>query len=106
MRILIAEDEHEIAKALKVILEKHKYSADIVSNGSDALEYIRQIRYDALILDIMMPLVDGLEVLKTIRSEGIYTPALFLTARTELDDRVVRPYPTIIWQSRLPQASF
>ena len=49
MRILIAEDEHEIAKALKVILEKHKYSADIVSNGSDALEYIRQIRYDALI---------------------------------------------------------
>ncbi|GFI27177.1 response regulator MprA [Lachnospiraceae bacterium] len=88
MRILIAEDEHEIAKALKVILEKHKYSADIVSNGSDALEYIRQIRYDALILDIMMPLVDGLEVLKTIRSEGIYTPALFLTARTELDDRV------------------
>ena len=82
MRILIAEDEHEIAKALKVILEKHKYSADIVSNGSDALEYIRQIRYDALILDIMMPLVDGLEVLKTIRSEGINTPALFVTART------------------------
>lgn len=88
MRVLIAEDEQEIARALKKILEKERYAVDIVYNGRDALDYIRQIEYDALILDIMMPLLDGLEVLKQIRREGIFTPTLFLTARGALDDRV------------------
>lgn len=88
MRVLIAEDEQEIARALKKILEKERYAVDLVYNGRDALDYIRQIEYDALILDIMMPLMDGLEVLKQIRREGIFTPTLFLTARGALDDRV------------------
>lgn len=89
MRILIAEDEQEIAKALKQILEKERYAVDIVCNGRDAVDYARQIKYDALILDIMMPLMDGLTALRQIRKEGVFTPTLFLSARGELDDRVI-----------------
>ena len=88
MRILIAEDEVIIARALKVMLEKNKYSVDMVHNGLDALEYIRAAAYDALVLDIMMPGMDGIEVLQTARAEGVTTPALFLTAKAEIADRV------------------
>jgi len=88
VRILVAEDEVSIAKALKVMLERNKYTVDMVHNGTDALEYILQIAYDALVLDIMMPAMDGLEVLKRARSKGIVTPALFLTAKGEVEDRV------------------
>ena len=89
MRILIAEDEVTIARALKVMLEKNKYSVDMVHNGNDALDYIRAAAYDALVLDIMMPGKDGIEVLRTVRAEGNTTPALFLTAKAEIADRVV-----------------
>lgn len=88
MRILIAEDEVSIARALKVMLEKNKYAVDMVHSGTDALDYIRQIPYDALVLDIMMPGMDGLEVLRRARRLGITTPALFLTAKSEVEDRV------------------
>ena len=88
MRLLIAEDEVTIARALKVILEKNKYAVDIVHNGNDALDYIHAANYDALILDIMMPGKDGIEVLKAVRAEGNTTPALFLTAKAEIADRV------------------
>ena len=88
MRILIAEDELTIARALKVMLEKNKYAVDMVHNGLDALEYILAVRYDALVLDIMMPGMDGIQVLRVARSRGIATPALFLTAKAEIDDRV------------------
>ena len=88
MRILIAEDEVTIARALKVMLERNKYAVDVVYNGKDALDYIRMASYDALVLDIMMPGKDGIEVLKTARAEGITTPALFLTAKAEVADRV------------------
>ena len=88
MRILIAEDEVTIARALKVMLEKNKFSVDMVHNGDDALDYIRASDYDALVLDIMMPGKDGIEVLTTARAEGITTPALFLTAKAEVADRV------------------
>lgn len=88
MRILIAEDEAAIARALKVMLEKNKYSVDMVHNGNDALDYIRSADYDTLVLDIMMPGKDGIEVLKAARAEGNTTPALFLTAKAEVDDRV------------------
>lgn len=78
MRILIAEDEVTIARVLKVMLEKNKYAVNMVHNGSDAL-----------VLDIMMPGKDGIEVLKAARAEGNTTPALFLTAKAEVADRVV-----------------
>ncbi len=89
MRILIAEDEVSIAKALKIVLEKNKYTVDMVHNGADALGYIMQFHYDALILDIMMPSMDGLEVLQSARKKGIATPTLFLTAKSEVEDRVL-----------------
>lgn len=88
MRILIAEDEVTIARALKVMLEKNKYAVDMVHNGNDALDYIQATTYDALVLDIMMPGKDGIEVLKAARAAGNTTPALFLTAKTEVADRV------------------
>lgn len=88
MRILIAEDEVSIARALKVMLEKSKYAVDMVHSGTDALDYIRAASYDALVLDIMMPGMDGIEVLTTARAEGCTTPALFLTAKAEVADRV------------------
>lgn len=88
MRILIAEDEVTIARALKVMLEKNKYAVDLVHNGNDALDYLRATGYDALVLDIMMPGKDGIQVLKTARAEGVTTPALFLTAKAEVADRV------------------
>ena len=88
MRILIAEDEVTIARALKVMLEKNKYAVDAVYNGTDALDYIRTANYDALVLDIMMPGMDGLTVLREARTLGIATPALFLTAKAEVEDRV------------------
>ena len=88
MRILIAEDEVTIARALKVMLEKNKFAVDMVHNGIDALDYIRATNYDALVLDIMMPGKDGIQVLQTARAEGITTPALFLTAKAEIADRV------------------
>lgn len=88
MRILIAEDETTIARALKVLLEKNKYAVDMVCNGKDALDYIQATQYDALILDIMMPGMDGMELLRCVRAAGITTPALFLTAKAEIADRV------------------
>ena len=88
MRILIAEDEVSIARALKVMLEKNKYAVDVVYNGKDALDYIRAASFDALVLDIMMPGMDGLTVLREARALGITTPALFLTAKAEVEDRV------------------
>ena len=89
MRSLIAEDEVTIARVLKVMLEKNKYAVDMVHNGSDALDYIQAVGYDALVLDIMMPGKDGIEVLKAARAEGNTTPTLFLTAKAEVADRVV-----------------
>lgn len=88
MRILIAEDEVEIAKALKVMLERSKYSVDIVHNGIDALDYITATAYDAIVLDIMTPGMDGLEVLEKARAQGVTAPVLFLTAKGQLEDRV------------------
>ncbi len=88
MRILIAEDEIIIAKALKLMLEKNKYTVDMVNNGSDALDYALMLDYDLLVLDIMMPGMDGIEVLKKVRAQKIATPVLFLTAKSEIADRV------------------
>ncbi|MBO4458725.1 MAG: response regulator transcription factor [Butyrivibrio sp.] len=88
MRILIAEDEVATAKALKVLLEKAKYSVDIVHNGDDAWDYISSGSYEVVVLDIMMPGMNGLEVLTKMRKEQIFTPVLMLTAKSEIEDRV------------------
>ena len=88
MKILLAEDEESIARALKLMLEKNKYTVDLVFNGADALEHIVSSEYDALVLDIMMPGMDGIEVLTAVRSRGVTAPALFLTAKGEVEDRV------------------
>ncbi len=88
MRILVAEDDVRLLKSLVHIFELNKFSADGVNNGLDALEYASSGEYDALVLDIMMPGLDGIQVLRTLRSRNITTPALFLTARTEISHRV------------------
>ena len=89
MRILIAEDEIATAKALKLLLEKEKYLVDIVHNGNDAWDYINAASYDVIVLDIMMPGLNGLEVLSKIRGNHMATPVLMLTAKAEIEDRVL-----------------
>ena len=88
MRLLLAEDEVELAKALGVILRHNNYSVDTVHNGEDALCYLENGDYDGAILDIMMPKLDGMSVLRRIRSEGNGIPVLILTAKSDIDDRV------------------
>lgn len=88
MRLLIAEDDPKLLKSLLHIFLRSKFSADGVSDGAEALVHGRTREYDGLVLDIMMPGLDGLQVLQTLRREGITTPALFLTARTEVSQRV------------------
>ena len=88
MRLLLAEDEKELAKALAVILRHNSYSVDVVHNGEDALCYLENAEYDGAILDIMMPKLDGLSVLKKIRDMGNGIPVLILTAKSGIDDRV------------------
>lgn len=89
MRLLLAEDERELSNALAVILKHNHYSVDTVYDGADALEYLRTENYDALILDLMMPKVDGITVLRTLRVGGNGIPVLILSARSEIDDRVL-----------------
>lgn len=89
MRILIAEDEHELVNALTAILKHNNYSVDAVYNGLDALDYAISGNYDVIILDIMMPKMDGLLVVKNLRQKGIGTPILMLTAKTEIEDRIL-----------------
>ncbi len=88
MRLLYAEDEEAMSEAVTDILTFHKYTVDAVDNGQDALEYARNEEYDGIILDIMMPRMDGLTVLKKLRSEGNRTPILLLTAKAEVEDRI------------------
>ncbi len=89
MRILLAEDERPLARAVVKILEKNNYSADAVFNGTDALDYLAAGNYDAVILDIMMPVMDGLTALRKLRSSGSTIPVLLLTAKSEVDDKVL-----------------
>ena len=88
MKLLLADDEKELSNALVAILKHSNYTVDAVYNGNDALDYALAGDYDGIILDIMMPGMDGMEVLKKIREKGLSTPVLFLTAKTEVDDRI------------------
>lgn len=89
MHVLLAEDERSLARALVKILEKNNYTADAVYDGEDALAYLQSGAYDAAILDIMMPKMDGITVLKTLRQQGSGIPVLLLTAKAEVDDKVL-----------------
>lgn len=88
MRLLIAEDELDLAEALTVFFEKNHFTVDAVHNGFDAYEYAAAGGYDAIILDIMMPKLDGIQVLQRLRAEGIGTPVMMLTAKGWKDDRI------------------
>ena len=89
MRLLLAEDEKALSKALATILERSNYSVDTVYDGEAALEYLAADNYDGVILDIMMPKKDGITVLKELRSRGSKIPVLILTAKSEVDDKVL-----------------
>lgn len=89
MRLLLAEDERELSDALVAILKHNNYSLDTVYDGEEALEYLEAENYDGVILDIMMPKVDGITVLKKLRERGNHIPVLILTAKSEIDDRVL-----------------
>lgn len=89
MRLLLAEDEVSLSKAIITILKKNNYSADAVYNGEDALIYLESGNYDGVILDVMMPRLDGISVLKKLRADGNMIPVLMLTAKSEVDDKVL-----------------
>ena len=80
MRLLLAEDEEDLSKALVAVLKHNNYSVDAVYNGQDALDYLETENYDGAILDIMMPKMDGLTVLRKIREDGNSVPVILLTA--------------------------
>ena len=88
MRLLYAEDEKSLARAVSTILIKNNYSVDVVNDGESALDYLATGNYDGAILDVMMPKLDGFQVLRRMRERGDSTPVLLLTAKAEIDDRV------------------
>lgn len=89
MKILIVEDEEQLSEALGAILEKNNYFVDRVFDGEDGLDYILSDIYDVIILDIMLPKMSGLEVLKSARKSGIDTPIILLTAKGDVSDKVI-----------------
>jgi two-component system response regulator ArlR len=89
MRLLLAEDEKDLSHALVTILKHNNYSVDAVYNGTDALAYLLSQEYDGAVLDIMMPGMDGITVLQKVRAAGNHVPVLMLTAKAEINDRVL-----------------
>lgn len=88
MRLLIAEDEPDLAEALTVFFEHNKFTVDAVNDGLSAYEYAGADAYDAIILDVMMPKMDGVEVLRRLRADGCKVPIMMLTAKAQKDDRI------------------
>jgi len=88
MRILVADDEPDMTMVLEVLLRREHYSVDVVNDGQDALAYGLAENYDCLILDIMMPKLDGIQVLQALRAKNVSTPVLLLTAKSQVEDRV------------------
>lgn len=89
MRILIAEDEKDLAEALTVFLERSQFVVDTVHDGVSACDYAMSGNYDAIILDIMMPNMDGIQVLQKLRQAGVFVPVMMLTAKAEREDRIL-----------------
>ena len=88
MKLLIAEDELDLAEALTVFFERNHFAVDAVHNGFDAYEYAVTGAHDAVILDVMMPKMDGIQVLERLRAEGVKTPIMMLTAKGQKEDRI------------------
>lgn len=88
MRLLVVEDEIYLLDILKKRLQKEHYSVDACEDGEEAWDYIRVTQYDGIVLDIMLPGIDGIEILRRMRKEGNHTPVLLLTARDSIEDRV------------------
>lgn len=88
MRILFAEDDHDLNAAVKALLIRSGYQVDAVFDGEEALNYAQAEAYDGVILDWMMPRMDGVEALRRMRAEGVKTPCLLLTAKDAIEDRV------------------
>ena len=88
MKLLIAEDEVDLAEALAAFFEKNQFTVDAVHDGQDAYDYARAGDYDAVILDVMMPKLNGIQVLRRLREEGYSAPVMMLTAKAQKDDRV------------------
>ena len=89
MRLLIAEDELDLAEILTVFFERNQFTVDAVNDGLSAYEYAGADDYDAIILDVMMPKMDGIEVLRRLRADGNTTPVMMLTAKAQKDDRIL-----------------
>ena len=88
MWLLIAEDEPDLAEVLCAFFEKNRFSVDTVNDGFSAYEYASSGEYDAIVLDVMMPKMNGVDVLRRLREEGVKTPVMMLTAKTQKDDRI------------------
>lgn len=88
MKLLLAEDEVQLSRALAAVLRHHGYTVDAVYDGREALDYLETEAYDGIILDWMMPQLDGIQVLRRLREQGMATPVLLLTAKSEVADRV------------------
>ena len=88
MRILVADDEPEMTMVLEDLLRRERYSVDVVHNGQDALDYGLAENYDCLVLDVMMPRLNGIQVLQALRAGNVATPVLLLTAKGRIEDRV------------------
>jgi two-component system OmpR family response regulator len=88
VRLLVVEDERDLAQTLRRALEEHDFAVDLAGDGEDGLFKIREMTYDAVILDVMLPKLDGWSVLAAARAAGVRTPVLVLTARDTIEDRV------------------
>lgn len=88
MRILIVEDEKEIAEGTKAILEKEGYAVDVIYDGLYGMEYVLSDIYDLILLDVMLPKINGFDILKNARAEGVKTPVIFLTAKSLIEDKI------------------
>lgn len=89
MRILLCEDERDLSDALSTILKHNNYSVDQVYDGLEALDYLEASNYDVVILDIMMPKLDGVEVLRRLRASGSDIPVIMLTAKSQVEDKIL-----------------
>ena len=89
MKILLVEDSKQLNKALTAVLKRNSFVVDSAFDGEEALFFIKEYQYDAIILDVMLPEINGIEVLKKARQDGLKTPVIMLTAKSTTEDKIV-----------------